>query len=186
MIMGFFRSLTRELGRNTGKWVSNKVFKDGWSTPYRFSRMRSKDTTRAKNIRENAGKMDSQNANSAFTSSGSSFKTSASEANSHPVLVKLRNLDVLSEGGAIVNQLEFLLGVLIEHQGSDGIEKKIRSIAFAKYRLALHRLRSQDPDAARYFKSELKSIRRRSIGKVLLAILGLIVLWILAMVTAEL
>lgn len=183
--MGFFKSLTRELGRNTGKWVSNKVFKDGWSTPYRFSRMNSGGATRAKSTRENAGTMDSQNAKSALTSSGSAFKTSASEVSKHPLLVELRNLDVSNEGSAIVNQLEFLLGVLIEHQGTDGFEKKIRSVAYAKYRLALHRLRSQDPDSARYFKSELKSIRRRSIGKILLAIFALFILWILALVMAE-
>jgi hypothetical protein len=31
----FKQSLTRELGKNTGKWISNKVFGDGHSTPYR-------------------------------------------------------------------------------------------------------------------------------------------------------
>ena len=33
----FKQSLFKELGTNTGKWVSNKVFGDNWSTPYRFS-----------------------------------------------------------------------------------------------------------------------------------------------------
>lgn len=33
----FKESLFKELGTNTGKWVSNKVFGDNWSTPYRFS-----------------------------------------------------------------------------------------------------------------------------------------------------
>ncbi len=36
--MGTFgKSLGRELGKNTGKFVSNKVFGDKWSTPYRVS-----------------------------------------------------------------------------------------------------------------------------------------------------
>lgn len=36
--MGTFgRSFSRELGKNTGKFVSNKVFGDSWSTPYRSS-----------------------------------------------------------------------------------------------------------------------------------------------------
>jgi hypothetical protein len=30
-------SFKRELGKNTGKWLSNKVFGDGHSTPYRVS-----------------------------------------------------------------------------------------------------------------------------------------------------
>lgn len=33
----FISSLGRELGKNTGKFVSNKVFGDKWSTPYRVS-----------------------------------------------------------------------------------------------------------------------------------------------------
>lgn len=35
--MGTFgKTFTREIGKNTGKWVSNKVFGDGHATPYRF------------------------------------------------------------------------------------------------------------------------------------------------------
>ena len=34
--MGFLSSFFRETGKNTGKWVSNKVFGSGWSTPHRI------------------------------------------------------------------------------------------------------------------------------------------------------
>src|SRR5690606_1566536 len=34
-IMSFGKSFERELGKNTGKWVSNVIFGDGHSTPYR-------------------------------------------------------------------------------------------------------------------------------------------------------
>jgi len=34
--MPFFKSFWRETGKNTGKWASNKVFGDAWSTPFRF------------------------------------------------------------------------------------------------------------------------------------------------------
>ena len=35
--MGTFgESLSRELGKNTGKWVSNKIFGDSWSTPHKI------------------------------------------------------------------------------------------------------------------------------------------------------
>lgn len=41
--MGIFgKSFSREIGKNTGKWVSNKVFKDGHSTPYRVKIQREK------------------------------------------------------------------------------------------------------------------------------------------------
>jgi hypothetical protein len=36
--MPFFKSFWRETGKNTGKWASNKVFGDAWSTPYRIQR----------------------------------------------------------------------------------------------------------------------------------------------------
>ena len=37
----FKKSFFRELGKNTGKWASNKIFGD-WSTPYRFSNSNTK------------------------------------------------------------------------------------------------------------------------------------------------
>ena len=39
----FKKSLYKELGKNTGKWISNKVFGDNWSTPYRFLRYQQKN-----------------------------------------------------------------------------------------------------------------------------------------------
>lgn len=44
--MAFGRSLTRELGKNTGKWVSNKVFGDGHSTPVKLIRAREREKAR--------------------------------------------------------------------------------------------------------------------------------------------
>ena len=32
--MGFWNSFFRETGKNSGKWLSNKVFGSSWSTPY--------------------------------------------------------------------------------------------------------------------------------------------------------
>jgi len=32
--MGFWSSFFRETGKNSGKWLSNKVFGSSWSTPY--------------------------------------------------------------------------------------------------------------------------------------------------------
>ena len=32
----FGKSFSRELGKNSGKWVSNKLFGDSWSTPHRI------------------------------------------------------------------------------------------------------------------------------------------------------
>ena len=33
----FKKSFLKEIGKNTGKWASNKIFGDNWSTPFRFS-----------------------------------------------------------------------------------------------------------------------------------------------------
>ncbi len=40
----YFNSLKREIGKNTGKWLSNLLFKDAWSTPYKLTK--SSDATK--------------------------------------------------------------------------------------------------------------------------------------------
>ena len=58
----FKKSLFKELGKNTGKWASNKLFGDNWSTPYRFSNsgtgMEKKELQNEKKIEEK--KVDNQ------------------------------------------------------------------------------------------------------------------------------
>lgn len=45
--MGTFgKSFTRELGKNTGKWASNKIFGDGHATPHRLIHVRDKENAR--------------------------------------------------------------------------------------------------------------------------------------------
>lgn len=44
----FFRSLGRELGKNTGKRLSNAIFGDKWSTPYRVGRTKDEKPTKRK------------------------------------------------------------------------------------------------------------------------------------------
>lgn len=52
--MGFFGALGRELGKNTGKRISNAIFGDKWSTPYRVGRTKDerKAAEREKPVRE--------------------------------------------------------------------------------------------------------------------------------------
>ncbi|EHO10004.1 hypothetical protein HMPREF9714_01689 [Myroides odoratimimus CCUG 12901] len=46
--MGTFgKSFSREIGKNTGKWVSNKLFGSGHSTLYRVINEREKESRRA-------------------------------------------------------------------------------------------------------------------------------------------
>lgn len=45
--MGTFgKSFTREIGKNTGKWASNKIFGDGHATPHRLIHVRDKENAR--------------------------------------------------------------------------------------------------------------------------------------------
>ena len=46
----FGKAFTRELGKNTGKWVSNKVFGDGHATPYKLKVERIKAEKKAEEI----------------------------------------------------------------------------------------------------------------------------------------
>lgn len=56
--MGTFgKSFTREIGKNTGKWASNKLFGDGHATPHKIIRARERENSRvqrdsARNYRE--------------------------------------------------------------------------------------------------------------------------------------
>ena len=174
--MSFFKSFKRELGRNTGKWISNKVFKDGWSTPYRFSRTgqkapdpggRSKKARRSEKAQEQ------------------SFAAQASHNPRSALLPELRAMDVADDAAQIVNQLEYLLGVLIEHKGGASENEKIRSVAASKYKIGLHRLEHQDPESFRYFEQEFRSINRGKKRRIFLALLALIVLWFLAYIASE-
>ncbi|RMA67684.1 hypothetical protein [Ulvibacter antarcticus] len=45
-------SFKRELGKNTGKWVSNKVFGDGHSTPHRVNIKTEKQKTQSENRKD--------------------------------------------------------------------------------------------------------------------------------------
>lgn len=45
--MGSFgKSLSRELGKNTGKWVSNKIFGDSYATPHKLIHSRERENAR--------------------------------------------------------------------------------------------------------------------------------------------
>ena len=167
--MGFFKSFTRELGRNTGKWVSNKVFKDSWSTPYRFSRTQAKS----------AGRKSTSTAEE--TSRSHARRTSSAQ---NPLATQLRELDVPNEAAALTDQLEFLLGVLVEHQNQNEAHKTIRSLAKTKYRLGVHRLAVQDEQSAQYFKRELRRIQVKALRKIALTALGLILFILLALMLA--
>lgn len=46
----FFRSLGRELGKNTGKRISNALFGDKWSTPYRVGRTKDEKEPKTRKI----------------------------------------------------------------------------------------------------------------------------------------
>jgi hypothetical protein len=52
--MGFWNSFFRETGRNSGKWLSNKVFGSSWSTPYSIEhKYANAENRRRKKIDEN-------------------------------------------------------------------------------------------------------------------------------------
>ncbi len=57
----FKKSLYRELGKNTGKWASNKLFGDNWSTPYRFSNANTKLAKEALKIEQELSEKEFEN-----------------------------------------------------------------------------------------------------------------------------
>jgi hypothetical protein len=57
--MGFWNSFFRETGKNSGKWLSNKVFGSSWSTPYSIEhKYATAANQRRKKIEENGFGLD--------------------------------------------------------------------------------------------------------------------------------
>ena len=64
----FLKSVERELGKNTGKLISNLVFGDGHSTPHRIVYNKEKNTIEKKKIklREDQQKIREQKQNKEY------------------------------------------------------------------------------------------------------------------------
>ena len=149
--MGTFEnSLKRELGKNTGKFISNVIFGDRHSTPYRRVRSSNRgrrSSSESKKIeiecrrQEAIAHADIDRKNQLYVLDGAVLKN----------IDALNNLDISLEKESLLQLLSKLSVLLkVNKWESGGDEKKIRNrytdALLEKYRLAVQELEIIDPD----------------------------------------
>ena len=159
--MGFFKSFWRETGRNTGKWVSNKVFGDGWSTPHRIKHS-SDDSVRPVPPKRDYLSNNTQNRNNINDGSDeSSGRSSAQRDEQQRLNEVLANTDFnATDAHQISIQLDDLITAASQATASgisvSSFKTKIRSGI-----IRLHRL--NETELAVHYENELSRITRKSL-----------------------
>lgn len=145
--MPFFKSFWRETGKNTGKWASNKVFGDNWSTPYRFS-----------SRTEPAGKRSAAADFPDPDSDETPPSAPSGRIQSRELFEKVEGIQLdAHDTRVITQQLDELF--LAAHQA---LEKRTDETVFlSKIRSGIHRLdKLGDRVSADFYRQELKMLNR--------------------------
>lgn len=161
--MAFWKSFKREIGKNSGKWASNKIFGEKWSTPYRFNKTLSSI--------ENEKRVNLKNNN--INSQTSSVKTN-DKFNLFELYDDILSLDIKTDLANLRDTLEFLSGVVYSLSGvtnKEPIENKILNLALEKMDIALFYLKDISPRDYDYFKKKIRVIKLRKLIKIFLIIL---------------
>ena len=147
----FGKSLKREVGKNTGKWVSNFLFGDSWSTPHRIANEKTKIKTEREQQRKDNEQL---------------YVVDAAVLNN---IDKVAAFRLSSDKSILLEQLSELtvqLSANKYHDLEDDDEAKIRNkfndALMEKYKQALVRLKAIDPNEPllEYYKKAFKKAKR--------------------------
>ncbi len=170
--------IKREFGKNTAKWVSNLVFKEKWSTPYRFNR--SLKSIEAKKSALKVEQNQSKSFHKELTIGSSEEKILKDEsANLYKTLL---DLDISNDKQSLLDHLEYLSGLLnsLEYEiNNKSEEKKIFKLAIEKMDIALYYLKQVSPEDYPFFNSKLIKYKKKRLFqyyKILFLILFLLIL----------
>ena len=155
-------SFKRELGKNTGKWVSNKVFGDGHSTPHRVTIKRDKQLDKNENIKDNNKNILSKGKE--YFSDNDDIKEEISNVTSKKN--EIVSTIIPSEKDAIMNLVYLLLSTIKSNGWKSGEnEKHINSLSDAcliKLEQCEIKLKSQnDFVEATYIENEIKKLKKK-------------------------
>lgn len=168
----FGKSFERELGKNTGKWVSNVIFGDGHATPYR----------RAENRRQQKLNQQRIQKDNFHQQRLTQIRLEDKIKQNEQLLVidgaVLQNVDMISSI-KVTNNSEQLVDLLSElsiqvktnnwHENNEEgkIRNKYNEALLEKYNQAFLRLKSIDPNNSQleYFARNLKSFKRKKFLK---------------------
>lgn len=167
-------SFKRELGKNTGKWVSNKVFGDGHSTPHRVSvkvqKQQLENDLRKTELKAEKQKRRSENRKELF-SKGKDFLSDI-DGNKDEILSTNSKRDEIiatsipSEKEEVMDFANFLLSTIKSNGWKSGEnEKHINSLSDAcltKLEQCEIKLKSvNDLNGASYIESEIKKLKKK-------------------------
>src|SRR5690606_24836186 len=164
----FGKSFERELGKNTGKWVSNVIFGDGHATPYRRAENRRQQKLNQQRIQED----------NFHQQRLTQIRLEDKIKQKEQLLVidgaVLQNVDMISSI-KVTNNSEQLVDILSElsiqvktnkwHGNNEEgkIRNKYNEALLEKYNQAFLRLKSIDPNNAQieYFEKNIKNFRKK-------------------------
>lgn len=168
----FGKSLERELGKNTGKWVSNVIFGDGHATPYRRAESRRQQKQNQQRIQEDNFH------HQRLTQIRLEDKIKQKEQLFVIDGTVLENVDLLSSI-KIPNNIEKVVDLLSElsiqvktnkwhNNNEEGkIRNKYNEALLEKYNQTFLRLKTIDPNHSQieYFEKNLKSFKKKRLLK---------------------
>lgn len=163
--MSFWKSFLRETGKNTGKWISNKIFKEGWSTPYRFNR-------RLDSIEQNQNQNQlskSQHSDNHYIENKREldevFTKNVQKDNLDKLVIDILNLNIPDEKQDIIDVLEYLTGIIQFLQWDNNTKSKLKNnisdTTLKKYEIALNRLKLLSHDDYIFFSKELGKLKKK-------------------------
>lgn len=164
----FGKSFERELGKNTGKWVSNVIFGDGHSTPYRRAENRHRQKLKQQRIQEN--NFHKQKLTQIKLENGIRER----EQNLLIDSAVLQNVDIISSY-KISNNIEQIVDLLLElsiqvktnkwyiNDEEGKIRNKYNEALLEKFNQTLLRLKTIDSNNSQieYFEKNLKNFKNK-------------------------
>jgi hypothetical protein len=147
--MGTFGSnLGRELGKNTGKFVSNKVFGDKWSTPYRVSA-----TVEVEKFKASQTKIEAE---AEFDRIKQQERIEL-ERNDREILLKISKVEFSLDKYEIYNNLTEMCSLLESYQ-----DTKVKKGSKAKIHDGLFKLKQINAvEEYEYFKNKLDDYEKK-------------------------
>jgi len=163
--VSFWKSFLRETGKNSGKWISNKIFKEGWSTPYRFNR-------RLDSIEQNQNQNQfskSQHSDNHYIENKREldevFTKNVQKDHLDKLVIDILNLNIPDEKQDIIDVLEYLTGVIQFLQWDNNTNSKLKNnisdTTLKKYEIALNRLKLLSHDDYIFFSKELGKLKKK-------------------------
>jgi hypothetical protein len=150
----FGKALGRELGKNTGKLISNKLFGNGHATPYRVTGRAQAAQIRASAVNAQAEALKAQ-ANAQLEAEKMRLKHE-NKAREISTIGEIANVEFSENPKEISNQLNQIISLLNAQKSREVLKAGIEKIDFGILTLSSH-----DLAQANYFETKLKKLKFR-------------------------